>query len=170
MPARVDGRLTIGQAAQAAGTTASVLRSWSDRYGWPDPPRTAARYRLFSPREVAEIRWVREQHAAGRALGEILAQGRPTMPAQPIAPIPTTDLDFSALPTPRTADADALRVCLIQALTQRNPGCIRYALAQRPRLHPFDRDAAVDGILRLAWPQLGRPAWLAPLLEADHVF
>lgn len=175
MAARSDGMLTIGQAAAAAGTTASVLRIWSERYGWPSPPRTAAGYRLFHPREVERIRWVREQHAAGRPLAEILAGGRPDIPSVHPAAQDRRHVDITAIaaiPMPTSQDGRDVRARLELALIHRNAGMVRWALAQRPRLRPGDRDSAVDAVLRAAAAHLDlhAAAWLAPTLEPDHVF
>lgn len=161
------GKFTIGQAAAAAGTTAAVIRSWGARYGWPSPPRTGAGYRTFTDREVEQIKWVRRQHLRGRELGEILAAGRPVIPEADLQTIQAKPkaLDFSSLPAPRTGEAYDTRHRLIAGLIQRHPGIVRWAIQQRARLHPADREAAVDGILRLAAEQLGNPGWL---LEAMH--
>lgn len=159
-------QFTIGQAAQAAGTTASVLRTWSNRYGWPSPPRTGAGYRLYTAREVEQIKTVRGMLAAGQQLRDIIIDGQPRLPqGSPGAPPTPVRLDFGDLPAPRTRDGDETRTRLILGLIQRNPGIVRWSIQQRARLHPADREAAVDGILRLAAEQLGNPGWL---LEAMH--
>jgi DNA-binding transcriptional MerR regulator len=156
-------QLTIGQAAAAAGTTAHMLRAWSTRYGWPSPPRSGSGYRLFSAREVEQIRAVRALLAAGRELREIIVDGQLRLPsALPPAP---THLEFGDLPAPRTGDGYDVRTRLIAGLIQRHPGIVRWAIQSRARLHPADREAAVDGILRQAAEQLGNPGWL---LEAMH--
>jgi hypothetical protein len=161
------GRLTIGQAAAAAGTTASVIRAWGVRYGWPSPARSGADYRVFTEHEVEQIKWVRRQHQRGRDLGDILAQGRPVIPEADLQAIQAKPkaLDFSDLSAPRTGEGYDTRHRLIAGLIQRHPGIVRWAIQQRARLHPADREPAVDGILRLAAEQLGNPGWL---LEAMH--
>ena len=161
-----NDRLTIGQAAQAAGTTADVLRAWSTRYGWPSPPRSGAGYRLFSRHEVRQIQWVLTQRDLGRPMSALIVDGKPaTQPTAVSRAAPVTTLDFNDLDAPRTREADDVRRLLILAITQRHPGCVRWALALRLRLSPVDREAAVDGILRIASERLGHPGWL---LEAMH--
>lgn len=77
MPAPDDARLTITQAAQAAGVSPETLRSW-EREGLLVPERTAGGHRRYTPelvdraRHIAELRRVRAWNMAAirTALGD----------------------------------------------------------------------------------------------------
>ncbi len=159
---------SITEAARLTGVSASALRVWTTRYGWPCPRRTGGGQKRFSPAEILMVRRVVAAVAAGASLRELLASGSPNvaMLDQPVAPpAPRPDLDLGELAAPRTSDGDQVRKRLKLALIQRHPGLVRQAIAERLRLHPADREACVDGVLRLAAEQLDNPPWL---LEAMH--
>jgi hypothetical protein len=157
-------RLTIGQAARMTGASVGAIHQWSVRYGWPSPRRSASGYRLFTRHEVEQIRWVWKMVRAGHHLFDLIVDGCCLMPAAAVGHHPV-DLDFSRLPGPRSREAQCLRADLIAAIIRRQPGQVRFAIAARVRLAPVDREAAVDGVLRLAAEQLNNPSWL---LEAMH--
>jgi transposase-like protein len=160
-----QGAFSITEAAQMTGTTPAILRAWSSRYGWPSPRRTSTGYRRFTTAEIEQIKQVRAQMAAGRELREILADGQVHLPCAQPQPTPA-HLEFGELSAPRTGDGYDVRTRLIAGLLQRHPGIVRWALAMRDRLPPHDREASVNGILRLAAEQLGHPGWLLEVMHA----
>jgi len=50
---------------QETGVSAATLRAWERRYGVPEPDRTGSNYRLYSEREIALVRWLKERVDAG---------------------------------------------------------------------------------------------------------
>lgn len=162
---------SIAEAARETGVSINMLRTWSRRYGWPCPRRSGSGARRFTAADLDLIRRVVAAVAGGALLRDLLAYGAPDfsragrsrIPATP--PPPPPRLDLGSLAAPRTSDGDAVRTSLQLALIQRHPGLVRHAIAQRLRLHPADREACVDGVLRLAAEQLNDPPWL---LEAMH--
>lgn len=57
--------LNIGEAAAAAGVTPKMIRHYESLGMIPDVPRTEAGYRLYSPREVGMLRFIRQSRALG---------------------------------------------------------------------------------------------------------
>src|SRR6266487_748234 len=51
--------------ARETGVPADTFRAWERRYGVPDPQRTAGGHRLYSDRDIAIIRWLRDRTAEG---------------------------------------------------------------------------------------------------------
>jgi MerR family transcriptional regulator, light-induced transcriptional regulator len=51
--------------ARETGVPADTFRAWERRYGVPRPKRTAGGHRLYSERDIATIRWLRDRTDAG---------------------------------------------------------------------------------------------------------
>src|SRR5215211_2056979 len=47
--------------AHETGVPADTFRAWERRYGIPRPRRTAGGHRLYSERDIAIIRWLRDR-------------------------------------------------------------------------------------------------------------
>ena len=86
----------IGIVARMTGVPENTLRVWERRYDFPQSARTEGGHRLYAPREVARIQWVKQRIDEGMqtrnaiyALGQVEAEGRfPEMlngtPAMPV--------------------------------------------------------------------------------------
>ncbi|MDQ4076190.1 MAG: B12-binding domain-containing protein [Chloroflexota bacterium] len=55
---------------QETGVSAATLRAWERRYGVPNPERTESNYRLYSERDIALIRWLRERVEGGISISQ----------------------------------------------------------------------------------------------------
>jgi methanogenic corrinoid protein MtbC1 len=96
---------------QQTGISAATLRAWERRYALVEPKRTPSGYRLYSDRDVALLRWVRDRMTEGLTVSRVVAmleglrQGGETlwiendevasngrMPAPHEAPIPPNTL------------------------------------------------------------------------------
>jgi methanogenic corrinoid protein MtbC1 len=55
---------------QETGVSAATLRAWERRYGVPEPDRTGSNYRLYSEREIALIRWLKDRVDAGLSISQ----------------------------------------------------------------------------------------------------
>src|SRR5579859_6768594 len=55
----------IQAVAAATGVPSITLRSWERRYGVPEPKRDSKGYRLYSDRDIAVTRWLRERVQEG---------------------------------------------------------------------------------------------------------
>lgn len=51
--------------ARETGVPADTFRAWERRYGIPQPQRTAGGHRLYSERDIAIIRWLRDRTDEG---------------------------------------------------------------------------------------------------------
>jgi Cu(I)-responsive transcriptional regulator len=63
--------LNIGEAAAAAGVTPKMIRHYESLGMIPQVQRTEAGYRLYSPREVAMLRFIRQSRALGFSVKQI---------------------------------------------------------------------------------------------------
>jgi len=62
----------IGVVARMTGIPVATLRVWERRYGFPVAERTPGRHRIFSDREIARLRWVKERIDAGMQTGQAI--------------------------------------------------------------------------------------------------
>jgi len=53
---------------QQTGISAATLRAWERRYALVEPQRTPSGYRLYSDRNIALLRWVRDRMAEAASL------------------------------------------------------------------------------------------------------
>lgn len=60
--------LTIGAVSARTGVSVPVLRSWEDRYGFPQPDRLPGGHRRYSEADVARVLRVVDERSAGRSL------------------------------------------------------------------------------------------------------
>lgn len=63
--------LNIGEAAAAAGVTPKMIRHYESLGMIPEVQRTEAGYRLYSPREIAMLRFIRQSRALGFSVKQI---------------------------------------------------------------------------------------------------
>jgi Cu(I)-responsive transcriptional regulator len=63
--------MNIGDAAQAAGVTPKMIRHYESLGLIPGVQRTDAGYRMYSPREVAMLRFIRQSRAVGFSMQQI---------------------------------------------------------------------------------------------------
>src|SRR3954471_24902424 len=94
--------------AYETGVPADTFRAWERRYGMPRPQRTAGGHRLYSERDIAIIRWLRDRTDAGVNISYAVL-------------LLTNTLDASVVTTPvGNDDARALRQLIeeiVQSLT-----------------------------------------------------
>ncbi|NJL05538.1 MAG: MerR family transcriptional regulator, partial [Chloroflexaceae bacterium] len=59
--------------SQETGVPADTFRAWERRYGVPRPHRTEGGHRLYSERDIAVIRWLRDRTAEGMTISQAVA-------------------------------------------------------------------------------------------------
>jgi methanogenic corrinoid protein MtbC1 len=59
--------------AQETGVPSDTFRAWERRYGIIQPHRTSGGHRLYSEREIAIIRWLRDRTAEGMTISQAIA-------------------------------------------------------------------------------------------------
>lgn len=64
----------IKAVVQATDISPSTLRAWERRYSICDPQRSESGYRLYSDQDVAVIRWLKIQVAAGISISQAVAR------------------------------------------------------------------------------------------------
>lgn len=85
----------IQAVAAATGIPEVTLRSWERRYQVPLPKRDATGRRLFSDRDIAILRWLRERVEAGISIGRAVEMLRMLRDRE--LRIPVATFDFSQL-------------------------------------------------------------------------
>lgn len=107
----------IQAVAASTGMPAITLRSWERRYGVPCPKRDPKGYRMYSERDIAVTRWLRErvQHGIGisHAVHILRALERGEIEEQSAS-----------------LDLDSVRVRLLQAVMRLDPACVYRALTE----------------------------------------
>ena len=74
----MDGRLTIGELAKAAGVPASTVRYYERTGLLRRPPRSASNYRLYQDEDVFRVRFIKAAQATGFTLGDMAELLEPT--------------------------------------------------------------------------------------------
>jgi DICT domain-containing protein len=75
MPRRVK-TLAIKDVAEQTGLAAGTIRMWEQRYGYPEPARTPAGYRVYTPQDVVMLRRVLAFRDRGLSVGAALERAR----------------------------------------------------------------------------------------------
>ena len=68
--------LQIRQVAELTGIAAATIRMWEQRYGFPDPARTASGYRMYTEEDVDALRRVSTLRDAGLSVPAALERAR----------------------------------------------------------------------------------------------
>jgi DICT domain-containing protein len=68
--------LAIKDVAERTGLAAGTIRMWEQRYGFPDPARTASGYRMYSPDDVDLLRRVVSYRDRGLSVPAALERAR----------------------------------------------------------------------------------------------
>lgn len=75
--------------ARETDVPADTFRAWERRYGIPRPQRTTGGHRLYSERDIAIIRWLRDRTAEGMNISQavmLLTNSLAETPDAPVAP------------------------------------------------------------------------------------
>ena len=70
-PEENKNTIQIGRAAQQAGLSIDTIRFYERRSLLPRVPRTAGRFRLYSPEDIARLTFIRRMQSLGFSLQEI---------------------------------------------------------------------------------------------------
>lgn len=69
-----DPKYTIKAVTTQTGIRAVTIRAWENRYGLLKPQRSENRYRLYSERDVAILRWVKSQVDQGISISNVVRE------------------------------------------------------------------------------------------------
>ena len=125
--------------ARETGVPADTFRAWERRYGVPRPKRTAGGHRLYSERDMALIRWLRDRTDEGVNISHAVMLLTNTLESYP----------------EQTVDADQSRAIarlleeLLQALTEFDAPQAEQLFGEAFSLYPFEQV-----LLEIAQPAL----------------
>jgi DNA-binding transcriptional MerR regulator len=127
----------IGAVARMTNIPMATLRIWERRYNFPQSGRTAGGHRLYSEKQVMQLRWVKARTDEGmqtgqaiRALQHLEREGR--LPDVPLtATVPTRQKGSEATLT-------ALKNRLTQAILAHDVDKADQVLGEAMALHPLD--------------------------------
>ena len=86
----------IQAVAAATGVPSITLRSWERRYGVPEPKRDLKGYRLYSERDIAVARWLKDRVQQGVGISRAVNMLR-VLERGELVPEPSALLDFNSL-------------------------------------------------------------------------
>src|SRR5689334_5603147 len=116
--------------ARETGVPADTFRAWERRYGMPRPQRTAGGHRLYSERDIAIIRWLRDRTDEGVNISHAVL-------------LLTNSLDAPAIGT--LADNDEARAIgqlideIVQSLTSFDSTQADRILSEAFSIYPFEQ-------------------------------
>ncbi len=155
------GKFRIQTVAEMTGVPASTLRTWEQRYGFPQPDRTASAYRMYSQSDIDQIARIRELCEQGmgpaEAMETLLEKPDPSLSKD--APVASTSGGPSV---PGEADLGAELMQAVEAFDpDRIEGLVRTALLWGTHARAFEQ---------WVWPtwQRVRERWLAGELGRHH--
>ncbi|HSD81789.1 MAG TPA: MerR family transcriptional regulator, partial [Solirubrobacteraceae bacterium] len=70
--------LAIKDVAEATGIAAGTIRMWEQRYGFPEPERTASGYRVYRAADVEALRRVQAYRHRGLSIPAAIDRARET--------------------------------------------------------------------------------------------
>ena len=68
--------LAIKDVAERTGIAAATIRMWEQRYGFPEPARTASGYRMYTEEDVEALRRVSTFRESGLSVPAALERAR----------------------------------------------------------------------------------------------
>jgi len=128
--AKSRGKYRINAVSEMTGVPAATLRAWERRYGLPEPRRTESSYRVYSDRDIALIRRVRELCDEGLAPSEA-------------AKVVLAESEAEATPANSADPHAAASEAIVEAVAAFEPSlvesAVRHAMALGPATAVFDR-------------------------------
>ncbi len=149
-----EPKYTIKAVCAQTGIRAVTLRAWERRYEVLNPYRSENRYRLYSERDIAVLRWIKNRVDGGlsisSAVSELKSMNRSGLWPESIPSAP------SALPTSPTVPPDQYAGKLLQALLRHNESLAGDLLREANSL--FDLATICTAIITPALTEIGE-AW-----------
>lgn len=147
----VSRYLSIKDCARESGASASVLRIWELRYGWPAPRRAPNGYRMYRADLVPQIRAIQAARAKGVLMVDLIKDGLPILPrpertgptrAEILRPV------LEAIPAPEGDVPRMLQRRLVDALIADDEAVVRECRHAASTIHPLLRELTVYRPLR----------------------
>jgi DNA-binding transcriptional MerR regulator len=115
-PNPISPLYNIGVVTRITGVPIASLHAWERRYGFPEAARTTGGHRLYSEKDIARLRWVKNQVDSGVTVSRAVvtvraleASGRLFLPAQ---------REVNSKPEGKSITPPNLRESLLEALKQ----------------------------------------------------
>src|SRR5262245_61081551 len=127
--------------ARETGVPADTFRAWERRHGVPLPQRTDGGHRLYSDRDIAIIRWLRDRTAEGMNISQAVQLLKSAAESGGSA------VEIEARPLDRLCDE------LVLALTNFDAASAERTLSEAFALYPFE-DVLI-GLIQPAMVEIG---------------
>jgi methanogenic corrinoid protein MtbC1 len=114
--------------ARETGVPADTFRAWERRYGVPRPQRTGGGHRLYSERDIAIIRWLRDRTDEGVNISHAVLLLTDTLEAPMAAPADNT----------AARAIEQMKNELLQALTNFDAAQADRVLSEAFSIYPFE--------------------------------
>lgn len=112
---------SIREVVRISGISASNLRQWEARYGWPTPIRLANGYRYYPPELVEDIKKVKDHLDIGHRIGDLVTGGELIWEEEVLEIKPTRSLRLvEQLPQPGNREAQQFRRAVNDGLGRRD--------------------------------------------------
>src|SRR6185503_8461135 len=115
--------------ARETGVPADTFRAWERRYGIPHPQRTPGGHRLYSERDMAIIRWLRERTEEGMNISHAIMLLTNTLEMPPSPPLDREE----ARPIERIAED------VVLALTHFDQQQAELLIGEAFAIYPFEQ-------------------------------
>ena len=143
------------------GVTPATLRAWERRYGVLLPDRTAGGHRLYSARDIAAIKWLRQQIEEGMTISRaVMLLQHQTGRAEFVPPVQV----LAEAPLPARS-LDTIRADLYEALIDFDEATADEVLSEAYSLHPIE--AVCVSVIQAALAQLGHD-WVNGKITVAH--
>jgi MerR family transcriptional regulator, light-induced transcriptional regulator len=129
--------------ARETGVPADTFRAWERRYGIPHPQRTPGGHRLYSERDMAIIRWLRERTEEGMNISHAVMLLTNTLDMPPAPPIDRE----AARPIERIAED------VVLALTHFDLQRAELLIGEAFAIYPFEQ--VLLGLIQPAMVEIG---------------
>jgi methanogenic corrinoid protein MtbC1 len=143
------------------GVTPATLRAWERRYGVLLPDRTAGGHRLYSARDIAAIKWLRQQIEEGMTISRaVMLLQHQTGRAEFVPPVQV----LAEAPLPARS-LDTIRADLYEALIDFDEATADEMLSEAYSLHPIE--AVCVNVIQAVLAQLGHD-WVNGKITVAH--
>ena len=143
------------------GVTPATLRAWERRYGVLLPDRTAGGHRLYSARDIAAIKWLREHIEQGMTISRAVALLQHQLGRAELAPQVQV---LTEAPQPARS-LDTIRTDLYEALIDFDEATADEVLSEAYSLHPIE--AVCVNVIQAILAQLGDD-WINGKITVAH--
>jgi DNA-binding transcriptional MerR regulator len=132
-------KVNIKAAARETGLTPDTIRAWERRYGLPVPDRTQGGHRIYSPRDIATLKWLKVRQDEGLNISRAVSLWRSleSEGQDPLAAPQYAKPTQYGVPS-QAVTIDSLRDSWVKACMNFDPQTANQILNQAFALHPVE--------------------------------